>query len=56
MRILDVDCVSVDSRYLVKASVSDPHKKNADPDPDPVLHKNADPNPDPGIAKFHKNL
>ena len=54
MRILDVDCVSVDSRYLVKASVSDPHKKNADPDPG--LHKNADPDPDPGIAKFDQNL
>ena len=36
----------------IHTSVSDPHKKNTDPDPG--LHKNAD--PDPGIAKFDQNL
>ena len=36
----------------LRSSVSDPHKKNADPDPDTGLQKNAD--PDPGIAKFDK--
>ena len=35
-----------------KTSVSDPHKKNAEPDPG--LQKYAD--PDPGIANFDQNL
>ena len=42
--------------FIPGISVSDPHKKNADPDPDPGLQKNADPDPDPGKAKFDQNL
>ena len=33
---------------IVPGSVSDPHKKNADSNPDPGLQKNENPDPDPG--------
>ena len=41
---------------VIRISVLDPHKKNADPNPDPGLKKNADLDPYPGIAKFDQIL
>jgi hypothetical protein len=35
-----------ENKFLIKYSISDPHRFYADPDPDPAFLLNADPDPD----------